>query len=377
MCAVAGQAREAIHMSPLSNRLLNFALLIVSIGSCFLVGEFGLRALGYHGGVSFKIEDTILVDDPILNWRHKPNSEFYFGAIVYRFNEKGFRDYDYPSNKNKQTVRIFLASDSVGFGTNVRLKDAYPKLLESEANALGTPVRTEVVSYSMPGLSLKQKLHLVERYAPDYDPDLIVIDYVINDVEFESVKMGRGFDLQACAINLLHLPFPCVWKERLKESAFLFVFQQAIENSLHQVKWEDRNQFYDQVEGDYYHRLYAMKDKQLYLDDWFRRIGEYQKTTGIPVLVPIFPLIYDYDKYKWEDINRLIIQLCEKNGLRYVSLLDSFKRYPWNELRVQRGDFTHPSVKGNTVAAEAILSALRTHNMLVQRAISSPLRGAL
>ena len=362
-------------MSQLRSRLLNAALLIVSIGVCFLIGEFGLRSLGYHGGVSFKIEDTIMVDDPILNWRHKPNSEFYFGDIVYRFNEKGFRDHVYPSGKSNQTVRVFLASDSVGFGTNVRMEDAYPKLLESEVNALGMPFRTEVISYSMPGLSLKQKLHLVERYAPDYDPDLIVIDYVINDIEFESVKVGRGFDRQACAIKLLHLPFPCVWKERLKESAFIFALQQAIERSLHRVQWEDRNQFYEQVEGDYYHRLYAMKDKQLYLDDWFRRIGEYQKATGIPVLVPIFPLIYDYDKYKWEDINRLIVQLCERNGLRYVPLLDAFKHHPWNELRVQRGDFTHPSVKGNTVAAEAILDGLRTHNMLRQRSTSSSLRG--
>jgi len=312
-----------------------------------------------------------MVDDPVLNWRNRPSSEFFAGNIAYRFNEKGYRDHSYLSDKPGNTFRIFLASDSIGFGTNVRLEDAYPKLLESQANTLHMPVRTEVISYSMPGLSLRQKFHLVEQYAHDYHPDLIIIDYAINDVEFESKKSSMAAGKNACAIELVHLPFPCAWKDQLKESAFLFVLQQGIENALHRMNWEERNHFYNQVEGDYYHRLYAMTAKREYLDTWFNKIGAYQKDTGIPILVPIFPLIYDYNKYKWEDINQLIIHLCNTNGLAYVSILQSYKQYPWNELRVQRGDFTHPSIKGNTVAAEAILKELQGHKMLTQLPLAS------
>ena len=118
-----------------------------------------------------------------------------------------------------------------------------------------------------------------------------------------------------------------------------------------------------------------MDEKQSYLDTWFRIIGEYQRETGIPILIPIFPLIYDYEKYKWEDLNRLIIKLCEKNGLSYVSILESYKRYPWNDLRVQRGDFTHPSVKGNSIAAQAVIEGLQAHNMLGQHSFPLSLRG--
>jgi lysophospholipase L1-like esterase len=259
---------------------------------------------------------------------------------------------------------MFLVSDSIGFGTNVRLEEAYPKILESLAGTVSAPIRTEVISYSMPGLSLRQKFHLVERYARDYDPDLIVIDYAINDIEFESKKSIAVEGGRACAIELIHLPFPCSWKDQLKQSAFLFVLQQGIENVLHRMNWEDRNHFYAQVEGDYYHSLYAMSVKREYLDTWFRNIGNYQRETGIPVLIPIFPLIYDYAQYKWEDLNQLIIEQCQANGLAHVSLLDAYRAYPWNELRVQRGDFTHPSVKGNTVAAEAILASLWQNNFL-------------
>lgn len=356
-----------MHFSRMKNAFLNIMLLAVSIGVCFLVGEFGLRLLGYHGGVSFRIEDAVMVNDPILNWRHRPNSEFYVGNVVYRFNERGFRDHLYPSDKPENTVRIFLASDSIGFGTNVRLEESYPKILESLAGVVSAPVRTEVVNYSMPGLSLRQKFHLVEQYARDYHPDVIIIDYAINDIEFETKKSIVVEGDRACEVKLVHLPIPCSWKDRLKASAFLFVLQEGIENVLHRMNWEDRNHFYAQVEGDYYHRLYAMSVKQEYLARWFRSIGAYQKATGVPVLIPIFPLIYDYSQYKWEDLNQLIIQQCEANGLAYVSLLNSYRTNPWNELRVQRGDFTHPSVKGNMIAAKAILDALQAHNLLVRR----------
>lgn len=363
-----------MHFSRMKNAFLNIMLLAVSIGVCFLVGEFGLRFLGYHGGVSFRIEDAMMVNDPILNWRHRPNSEFYVGNVVYRFNERGFRDHSYPSDKPENTLRIFLASDSIGFGTNVRLEESYPKILESLAGVVSAPVRTEVVNYSMPGLSLRQKFHLVEQYARDYHPDVIIIDYAINDIEFETKKSivveGDG----ACEVKLVHLPIPCSLKDRLKASAFLFLLQESIENVLHRMNWEDRNHFYAQVEGDYYHRLYAMSVKQEYLARWFRSIGAYQKATGVPVLIPIFPLIYDYSQYKWEDLNQLIIQQCEANGLAYVSLLNSYRTNPWNELRVQRGDFTHPSVKGNMIAAKAILDALQAHNLLMRRSRSVSMR---
>ena len=366
---------QAVRSTRVKNVFSNIALFALSSAVSFLIAELVLRAFGYHGGVPFRIEDALTVNDPVLNWRHKPNSEYYFGDIVYRFNEKGFRDYAYPNDKPAHTFRIFLASDSLGFGTNVRLEESYPKLLEAQANALSLPFRTEVINYSMPGLSLKQKVHLVEQHAQSFHPDLIMIDYAINDIEFESRKKAGESSQGTCAIKLLHLPVPCSWKDRLKQSAFLFAIQQGIENALQRINVEDRNHFYDQVEGDYYHRLYAMREKREYLELWFRKIGEYQQETGIPVLVPIFPFIYDYDKYKWQDLNELIIHLCDANGLAYVPLLTSYKEYPWNELRVQRGDFSHPSVKGNTIAAKAILEAMQERGLLVQLPIHSDARG--
>ena len=316
--------------------------------------EIGLRLLGYRGEVSFQIEETVLVEDPVLNWRFRPKSSFYTNDIVYGINERGFRDRVYGYERGKNSVRIFVASDSIGFGTNVRMSESYPKLLETRLTEALPQQHAEVINYSMPGLSLRQKLHLVEQYAAAYHPDLIVIDYAVNDVEFESRRIpGRNYET-ACSIQLVRLPFPCAWKSLLKRSALVLTAATTVEDFLQRVNWEDRNHFYRQVESDYYHRLYADEAKEDYLRTTFDQIRRYQEEKGIKIVVPIFPLIYNFQEYKWRDINNLIIELCNSNGLENVSLLDKYRQFDYNEMRVQRGDFTHPSVKGNRVAAEAI-----------------------
>ena len=116
--------------------------------------------------------------------------------------------------------------------------------------------------------------------------------------------------------------------------------------------------------GDYYHRLYANPDKVRYLKDVFGQIEAYQRRSGIPVIMPIFPLIYDYNNYKWEDINETIVSLCRTHDIRYISLLEEFRKNNYNEMRVQRGDFTHPSIRGNAVAAEAIAKLLNESELI-------------
>ena len=64
--------------------------------------------------------------------------------------------------------------------------------------------------------------------------------------------------------------------------------------------------------------------------------------------------------------NLLIIRICNENGLRHLSLLDDSRIFHYNEMRVQRGDFTHPSIKGNTVAADAILPFLVKNSLLLK-----------
>ena len=344
--------------------LLNFALVLASTLVGFGVVELAARAFGFHGANNFEIQNTVLVDDPVLNWRYKPNSISYFNKIVYQINERGFRDDLYAYAKPEKTYRIFLASDSVGFGTNVQVHDSYPKILERKLNDIAQPLRVEVINHSMPGLSIKQKLHLVELYAQKYSPDLIIVDFVPNDVEFESTKDPEREKEEKCFFALIHLEIPCDLKMYAKRSAFLFLVKEAFESGLHRLNIEDKNHYYEQVESDFYHRIYAKPETYTYLKTVFRNLKTYQNEHGIPILMPIFPLIYDYTKYKWDDLDKLVASLCDENKILHVSLLQDFRKFSYNDMRVQRGDFTHPSVKGNTIAAQAIAKTILDHGFL-------------
>jgi len=54
-------------------------LLIVSLCLSFVLAEIILRLLGYHGASISFISNVYIVDDPILDWRYKPNSEVAVG----------------------------------------------------------------------------------------------------------------------------------------------------------------------------------------------------------------------------------------------------------------------------------------------------------
>lgn len=116
--------------------LSRFGLALTSLLLAVSLAEIAVRIMGFHGSKNFDLRDTISVDDPVLNWRHKPESVFYFNDVRYEINRKGFRDRDYPETRPVNTYRIFLASDSVGFGANVRLEDNYPKLFGAATQLL-------------------------------------------------------------------------------------------------------------------------------------------------------------------------------------------------------------------------------------------------
>ena len=347
-------------------RLVHFLLL-----SILLVcgAEVGLRLLGYHGETIYRRDNTIIVEDSVLNWRYKPNTDLYFNNIVYHINANGFRGNIHQYEKLPGKFRIFVASDSVGFGTNVQQEDSYPELLERALNGQRWPVCVEVINYSLPNLSIKQKFHLVNLHARQYHVDLIVIDYVMEDIESESVE--REERASDCTIGLIDLKVPCAWKESFKRSALLFFVRDGIERTLHAMHVEKKNHSYKKVESDYYQQLYGKEEKARYLKEIFSEIGRYQDETGIRVVMPIFPLFYDYSRYKWHDVHDRVLRLCTENQLTCVPLLDEFQHHNYYDLRVQRGDFLHSSVKANELAADAIARSLNMAGICTGRG-SSP-----
>ena len=66
---------------PKKEVLYIWILLSLSVLCAAILGEMGLRLMGYKGAPESLIANIRPIDDPILNWRYLPGSEVQTGKI--------------------------------------------------------------------------------------------------------------------------------------------------------------------------------------------------------------------------------------------------------------------------------------------------------
>ena len=118
----------------------------------------------------------------------KPNATGSFPGGVdptrtfpYRTNSHGLRDRD-RSGKALGTRRVLVLGDSYTFGYAVAEEEAYPQVAERLLKERGHP-DVEVINAGIPDYNSRQERLLLERLMPVYEPDAVVLSYVMNDAE--------------------------------------------------------------------------------------------------------------------------------------------------------------------------------------------------
>jgi len=169
-------------------------LLIVLIS--VLVLEAGVRVLKlapYLPG----LRQGHRVADKYLPYRIAPYAEFdYMHAkgldeFGYKHNAMGFRDGDHDLKKEPGTFRILGLGDSFIYGQGARYTDTFLYRLEKKfADRAGKHPKVEVIKMGMPAFSPEPERILLERYGTRYDPDLIIVGFVPNDI----IDTFRGMD---------------------------------------------------------------------------------------------------------------------------------------------------------------------------------------
>lgn len=111
-----------------------------------------------------------------------PGVDVYFRNKVVRSNSIGMRDREYPVEKPPNTYRIACLGDSVMFGWGVDVDECYAKVLEQWLNDLPQPHPIyEVMNFALPGYNTSIEVALFERKALQFDPDLVLIQFINND----------------------------------------------------------------------------------------------------------------------------------------------------------------------------------------------------
>ncbi|HVS10926.1 MAG TPA: GDSL-type esterase/lipase family protein [Planctomycetota bacterium] len=119
--------------------------------------------------------------DPDLGWANRPGAQVRLssGGAEYTvaINSKGLRDREHDYDPAPATVRIVLLGDSTSWGWGVEQDHAFADLLEQR---LGPGV--EVINLAVPGYGTDQELWLLEWEGHRYQPDLVLLGFVLNDV---------------------------------------------------------------------------------------------------------------------------------------------------------------------------------------------------
>lgn len=291
------------------------------------LSELAMRMyyLKKHGGD----EAICLQADNKLIYRLKADSR------KCRTNARGFVGRDYPLEKTGR--RIVIIGDSVAGGLGVPWQSSFGKLLEKKLNAVSA-VPYEVIVLAVPGYSTSQEITLLQDEAFQYDPDLIIFAYHLNDP----------------AHPLFHNAGGQVGMHFKKPLSYAYFYLQRL---IFRAKGNLRGQQLGCPKKPWSLFLHCVYWPQV--EHSFTEIMRLSREKSTPVVFAFLPLLVDPDEGK--DLDALygkLADLARKNGARSVNLMEIFQGRDIESVRIP-GDPWHPNAAGHQMIAERLFDFLQ------------------
>jgi lysophospholipase L1-like esterase len=335
--------------------LLTFSVMLVLVGAEVVLSLFyPTEYLQVPDRDSADLFESILHQPsavPGLSFELSPNRQKKYEGIWIRTNNQGMRDSEPLPIGNPSVSRIVVLGDSFTFGYRVDVASSFPSLLEQKLNQGATQKQFEVLNLGVCGYNTQDEALVLEHKGLPWQPDLVILSYVLNDPENQPVQPLNSYFHQ-----------PAMWER----SNLARLAAKAIRD-LQMKLWGG---------GDYYRYLHAQDREKwngvLAAFDDIRSLTDGQQ---IPVLVAIFPETRldreQWNEYPYQDIHRQVTEISRDRGFEVIDLLDRFSEYPARSLRVRLGD-PHPSPFAHAVAVEEIYKWIASELPRRQQLIPDP-----
>jgi len=159
-------------------------LLLFTSLICFLIVEAAVRLVWTRAGYGYP--DGLYLPDDTRLYKYAPlfNGTFegsMYGNVTITTNSAGLRDHEHAYGKPNGTIRILGLGDSVTLGSGVYQEQAYLSLLETKMKANG--INAEIIKAGVDGYQLDQEYDYYSKEGYKYDPDIVMIGVVLNDVD--------------------------------------------------------------------------------------------------------------------------------------------------------------------------------------------------
>lgn len=329
-------------------------LVLVMLTLILLATEFYLRHVmrQYFQQASQQMEQqhNLLIHrrsrDPALVYELTPGASTTRDGILYQINDQGFRDdaFDGPTSKTSNEFRIVVMGDSVAWGWGVKMEEAWPQRLE-QALALAIPDRKiTVYNLAVNGYSTQQEARLLETKGLAYDPDLVIVNYALNDPTIEEGGMWPYF----APITRLETWYrsKMVW-QGLRNTALDYLGQLPSPFP-HNNPWDHTTL----IHGALFHQV----------ETGMQQLSTLQQNRPIKILWLVTPL-FDFKKnqpYPWENIHRLLLEKCRQYDFAYVDIQPHYADYNSKKLAV---DLIHPNALGHAIIADVMMKKIMAENL--------------
>lgn len=163
-------------MNPIIKRIL-FALFPAII--VFTMAEIGLRFSGWPKATeAFEHNEPFWIVEPDLKQSNMPHNEENTSFVVST-NTDGLRS-THSMEKPLNTQRVMTLGCSTTFGWGVADEETYPSRLEYYLHQQGFN-HIEVINGGQPGYTSFQGTWLWDQVLKDYQPDVVLIGYIVQD----------------------------------------------------------------------------------------------------------------------------------------------------------------------------------------------------
>ncbi len=272
---------------------------------------------------------------PGLEYELAPDADVIVGETRVTTNSLGMRGPETTVEKPDGVYRIAAIGDSYTFGMGVNDEDCLPAQLDRALNRHGPPGRRfEVLNFGASGYSTRDEAIVLRHRALAFDPDLILVTYVLNDPE-------------------LH-PF------------------HALHSIFHEREWWERSHLLQLLvnrrlpsrhDRDYFEALHDPTTK-----GWrsvvtaFADIRESAASIGAPVVLAIVPNLgnqgWDENPFAW--IHAQVADEARRNGFEVLDLGDAVRDVVPHPVHLRLENGVHATPFGNQVFAGAVQRLLAT-----------------
>jgi lysophospholipase L1-like esterase len=275
------------------------------------------------------------VDNPLLSFAHAPNRSAFLMGVPVSINSHGLRDREYTESKPTGVYRIVMLGDSTTFGWGVPADHTVAKILELDLNRGGADKRFEVLNAGVGNYGTVQEYNHYLTYDRAFHPDLVILEYFINDAE----------------------PVPVERNAALIRRSYLIAFSIARADAVLRLVGvlPNREGYYSRLYGDGQPGFEAAKRALVKLADAVE--GDHAR-----LLVAILPELHDINgRYPYEAEHQKIKNVLAARRVPVIDLIDGLRgQGPESSLWVTPDD-DHPNGKANRLIAAQLLPWIMAH----------------